>query len=156
MAAWLARGTGHNEVPIYSEKPEDWINNMNRLDRKFDTARGLVPSPVVDDMDGAKIGILAYGTTMFAINEARDRLAAEGIKSGYMRLRALPINDEVKQFIKRYDRVFVIELNHDGQMRAILQTEVPDMAEKLVCLAHMDGMPLTARWVVEKLKNQME
>ncbi len=150
-AAWLARGTGHNEVPTYSEKPEDWLANMNRLDRKFDTARRLVPAPVLQEVEGAEIGIIAYGTTVYAIDEARDRLAEAGIKSSYLRLRALPVNETVREFIRRYPQVYVIELNHDGQMHKILQTEVPDMAAKLKSLAHLDGMPLTAKWVVDRL-----
>ena len=154
LSAWFARGTGHNEKAVYSEKPEDWEQNMLRLQRKFETARGLVPTPVFDEVEGAKVGIIALGTTQFAIDEARDRLAARGLKSSFMRLRALPINDDVKDFIARYDRLYVIELNRDGQLHAILQTEVPEMATKLVSLAHLDGMPLTAHWVVESIDEQ--
>jgi len=152
LAAWFARGTGHNEAAVYSERPEDWLNNMARLQRKFDTARDLVPGPVIDEVDGAEIGIIAFGTTRYAIEEARDRLAAEGLTTSFMRLRALPVNDEVKAFIARYDRVLVIELNRDGQLHAILQTEAPEMATKLISLAHLDGMPLTAKWVVDAVK----
>lgn len=154
LGAWFARGTGHNEQAVYSEKPEDWEQNMLRLRRKFETARKLVPGPVIEAEAGAKVGIIAFGTTKFAIDEARDRLAAAGTKSSFMRLRALPINDEVKAFIARHERIYVIELNRDGQLHAILQTEVPEMATKLVSLAHLDGMPLTARWVVESIEEQ--
>ncbi len=151
LGAWFARGTGHNEKAVYSEKSEDWLNNMARLERKFDTARQLVPAPVVDQVDGAKIGIIAYGTTKFAIDEARDRLAADGTPTSFMRLRALPINDGVKEFVAQHDRVYVVELNRDGQVHNILQTEMPEIATKLVSLAHLDGMPLTARWVVDAI-----
>lgn len=150
-AAWFARGTGHNANAVYSERPEDWANNMARLARKFETARDMVPAPVIDEVDGAEFGIIAYGTTQFAIDEARDRLAADGIKSSFMRLRALPVNQEVRDFIGRYERVYVVELNRDGQMHKILQTEVPEIAARLISLADMDGMPLTARWVVERI-----
>jgi 2-oxoglutarate/2-oxoacid ferredoxin oxidoreductase subunit alpha len=148
-AAYFARGTSHNERAAYSEKSEDWVANMDRLLRKFETARKLVPGPVIDAHDGAEIGIIAYGTTKYAIDEARDRLAAQDIQTSFMRLRALPVNDEVKAFIEQHERLYVVELNRDGQMHAILQTEVPEMAGKLIALAHMDGLPLTARWVVE-------
>ena len=154
LGAWFARGTGHNEQAVYSEKPEDWEQNMLRLQRKFETARKLAPGPVIDEVEGARVGIIAFGTTQFAIDEARDRLATRGLKSSFMRLRALPINDEVKDFIARYDRLYVIELNRDGQLHAILQTEGPQMATKLVSLAHLDGMPLTAHWVVESIDEQ--
>lgn len=152
LGAWFARGTGHNANAVYSERPEDWVENTDRLARKFETARQLVPGPVVETHEGAKIGIIAYGTTCYAIDEARDRLAANGLATDFMRLRALPVNDSVKDFVANHDRVYVIELNRDGQMHNILQTEMPAMATKLVSLAHLDGMPLTARWVVEAIE----
>lgn len=152
LGAWFARGTGHDENAVYSENSEVWLANMDRIMRKFETARSLVPAPVVDEVDGAKFGIIAYGTTLFAIDEARDRLAENGVESSFMRLRALPINDEVKAFVAKYDKVYVIELNRDGQVHNILQTEMPEMATKLVSLAHLDGMPLTARWVVAAIE----
>jgi 2-oxoglutarate ferredoxin oxidoreductase subunit alpha len=151
LAAWLARGTGHNEAAVYSERPEDFTKTMERLHRKFDTARHQVPGPVLDETEGAALGIIAYGTTKYAIDEARDMLAVQGIKSDFLRLRALPINDEVKEFVRRHRRVYVIELNHDGQMNAILKTEMPAEAAKLISISHIDGLPLTAQWVVDKL-----
>lgn len=149
LGAWFARGTGHNANAVYSEKAEVWLENMDRLNRKFDTARKLVPAPIVDQVAGAKIGIIAFGTTKYAIDEARDRLAADGVKTSFMRIRALPVNDEVQDFVSRHDAVYVIELNRDGQLHNILQTEMPALATKLVSLAFLDGMPLTARWVAE-------
>jgi 2-oxoglutarate ferredoxin oxidoreductase subunit alpha len=151
LAAYFARGTGHNDNAVYSERPDDWRNNMARLARKFDTARSLVPAPVIDEMEGAEIGLIAYGTTRPAIEEARDRLAADGVPTGFMRLRALPINDEVEAFIARYDRVYVIEMNRDGQVCTLLRSELPEVATRLESLAMLDGMPLTARWVVEAI-----
>lgn len=151
LGAWFARGTGHNEKAVYSEKPEDWLQNMDRLKRKFETARQMVPAPVVEMVANAKIGIIAYGTTKFAIDEARDRLAADGLPTSFMRLRALPVNETVQEFVAQHDRVYVIELNRDGQVHNILQTEMPEIATKLVSLAYLDGMPLTARWVVEAI-----
>ena len=153
-AAYFGRGTGHNDAAVYSERPEDWESNMLRLARKFDTARSLVPGPVVEDVAGAEIGIIAYGTTEPAIREARDRLAAAGTPTSFLRLRALPIRDEVAAFIERHERVYVVELNRDGQLRTILSSELPGLATRLVPLAHLDGMPLTARWVVDALMAQ--
>lgn len=151
LAAWFARGTGHNENAIYSERPDDWEKNMARLKQKFETARSIVPAPVSDIVAEASIGIIAYGTTQYAIDEARDRLAAAGIATSFLRLRALPINEEVADFIDQHEQVYVIELNRDGQLHTILRSELPQQAAKLVSLAHLDGMPLTAHWVVEKL-----
>lgn len=121
---------------------------MDRLARKFDTARELVPGPVVQTMAGAKVGFIAVGTTEYAIEEARDRLAAAGLPTDYMRLRALPINSEVKQFVADHDYVYVVELNRDGQLHSILVTEMPEIAGKLRSIAYLDGMPMTARWLV--------
>lgn len=156
LGAWFARGTGHDENAVYSEKPEDWLANTDRLQRKFNTARRLVPGPVIEEVSGAEIGIIAFGTTKYAIDEARDRLAADGVLTSFMRLRTLPINEDVKEFIRRHDRVYVVELNRNGQMHAILQLEMPEVATKLISLAHLDGMPLTAHWVVEALTNAEE
>ena len=101
---------------------------------------------------GRKLELSAFGSTRFAIEEARDRLQAKGIKSSFLRLRALPINNEVKEFVARHDRVYVIEMNRDGQMHSILLTEMPELAMKMTSLAFMDGMPLTARWVVDAIE----
>ena len=151
-AAYFTRGTGHDDRAVYSEKPEIWVENMNRIMRKFETARKLVPGPVVETVKDAEIGFLYYGTSRFAIEEARDRLAAKNVKTSAMRLRALPINSEVEDFVARHDRVYVIELNRDGQMHTILQSELPKLATKLISVAFMDGMPLTARWIVETIE----
>ncbi|MDT8307820.1 MAG: 2-oxoacid:acceptor oxidoreductase subunit alpha [Anaerolineae bacterium] len=151
LSAYFARGTGHNERAVYSERADDWVANMERIKRKFETARGLVPQPVVDRVEGARIGIIAYGTTAPAIAEARDRLAAEGIDTSFLRVRALPVSPSVRDFVEQHDRVYVVELNRDGQMHQILQLEMPDIATKLTSFAFLDGMPLTARWVVESL-----
>jgi 2-oxoglutarate ferredoxin oxidoreductase subunit alpha len=152
--AWFARGTGHNERAVYSERPEDWDKNMARLSRKFDTARKLVPPPVVDTAENAEVGIIAYGTTQFPIEEARIRLADNHLPTSFMRLRALPVNDEVRKFVEKHQRIYVIEMNRDGQMNSILQTEIPQLAAKLISLAYLDGMPLTARWIVEAIENK--
>ena len=153
-AAYFARGTGHNDAAVYSERPEDWEANMLRLARKFDTARDLVPGPMVEAAPEAEIGLIAYGTTEPAIREARDRLTAAGIPTSFLRLRALPINGEVEAFIERHERTYVVELNRDGQLHTILSAELPALATRLVPLAHLDGMPLTARWVVNALMAQ--
>jgi 2-oxoglutarate/2-oxoacid ferredoxin oxidoreductase subunit alpha len=150
QSAYFARGTGHNKHAVYSERSEDWVENMDRLARKFDTARTLVPKPVIDTIPGAKIGIIAFGTTRYAIDEARDMLT-DTLPANFMRLRALPIDESVRHFIARHERVYVIELNRDGQLRDILVTELPDLATRLISIAYMDGMPLTAQWVKERL-----
>jgi len=150
-AAYFNRGTGHNRYGVYSEKSADWEENMERLSRKFQTARTLLPSPIEESEADVKIGIIFYGSTLPAIEEARTRLQSRGLHTNALRLRALPINDEVHKFIKIHERLYVVELNRDGQMHQILTTENPDMASQLISLAHLDGLPLTADWLVDQL-----
>ena len=153
-AAYFTRGTGHNENAGYSERPEDWEGNLNRLARKFETARSLVPGPVVDLVDGARIGIVSVGTNDPAIQEARDMLRAGGIESAYMRLRALPINQTVRDFLHQYRRVFVVENNHDGQLQQILLSEEPICGGDLISVARCNGLPLTARWIADTIRQK--
>ncbi len=152
-AAYFTRGTGHTEYATYSERPEVWENNLLRLHRKFDTARSLVPAPIVQEAEGATLGIISVGSNHPAIIEALARLGDEQITAGYLRIRALPVNGEVKAFVEKYDKVYVIENNLDGQLHKILQTEMPELASKLVSLAKCDGLPLSARWITEQIAN---
>jgi 2-oxoglutarate ferredoxin oxidoreductase subunit alpha len=151
-AAWFARGTGHTEHAVYSESPEDWTANMDRLWRKLDTARELLPGPVVEDQEGAEIGLIAFGSTDPVVEEARERLLEEGLPTDYMRLRAIPFSKEVERFIQGHERLYVVEMNHDGQMRMLLQLEYPDRATKIHSLRHNDGIPMTAKWLVDSLR----
>jgi 2-oxoglutarate ferredoxin oxidoreductase subunit alpha len=150
-AAWFGRGTGHDEYARYSERPDDWEKNMERLARKFDTARTLVPGPVIEEVPGSELAIVAYGSTRYAIEEARDRLAARGVKTSFMRIKALPIGAEVSDFIARHENLVLIEMNRDAQLTGILRNELPEFAARIKPIAHLDGMPLTAAWVVERL-----
>lgn len=154
-AAYFTRGTGHTEYATYSERPEDWEKNMRRLARKFETARNLVPAPEVLEVKDAEIGIISLGSNHPAILEARDLLAAAGIRSSYLRVRALPINDTVRAFMHSYERVFVVENNDEGQLHQILLTEEPLCSGGLVSVARCNGMPLTAEWIAEAIKNKM-
>lgn len=151
-AAFFTRGSGHNQNAGYTERPDDWLNNMARLERKHDTARTVVPKPVIDERPGAKIGLIAYGSADPAIVESRDRLRNNhGIETSYMRLRALPLGEEVAQFVAKYERVYVVELNHDGQMQQLLQLHTPEYATRLISVAYSDGLPLTPRYVTERI-----
>jgi 2-oxoglutarate/2-oxoacid ferredoxin oxidoreductase subunit alpha len=146
-AAYFTRGTGHNEQARYSERPDDWERNMDRLARKFDTARQLVPAPIVRESAGATVGIISVGSNDPAVLEARDLLAAEGLNTSYLRLRALPFNQTVRDFMARYERVYVVENNHDGQLHKILAAEENMQAPKLRSLARGNGLPLSAAWI---------
>ncbi|MGE3259156.1 MAG: 2-oxoacid:acceptor oxidoreductase subunit alpha [Geobacter sp.] len=146
-AAYFTRGTGHNEAAGYSERPEDWSANLARLAKKHDQARTIVPGPVVELVEGAEVGIIAYGTTDPAVHEARHRLAAAGVPSSYLRLRALPLEGQLVEFIKQHQRVYVVENNLDGQMHGLIQLHTPADADRLVSIANCDGLPLTAGWI---------
>jgi 2-oxoglutarate ferredoxin oxidoreductase subunit alpha len=149
LAAYFTRGTGHNERATYSERPDDWENNMDRLTRKFETARGLVPLPVIDQVDGAEIGLIAFGSTDPSVVEARNRLEQAGVATSYLRLRALPLSESVREFVTAHPKVYVIEMNTDAQMCQLVRLHVPEHAARVKPLNHNDGLPLTARWITE-------
>lgn len=151
LAAYFTRGTGHNEYAFYSERSEDWENNLKRLARKFETARNLVPKPIVDEVEEATVAIITLGSNDPAVQEARQRLAAAGVETSYMRLRALPISQSVHDFIANYDKVYVIENNFDGQLHKILLMEAPEAAARFISVSKCDGMPLSARFITESI-----
>jgi 2-oxoglutarate ferredoxin oxidoreductase subunit alpha len=153
-AAYFTRGSGHNKYANYTERSDEWEDNLKRLSRKFEHTRTLVPKPIVDEVDGAEIGILSYGSNNPGIVEARDMLAAKGIKTSYLRLRALPTTSEFQDFVARYSRIYVVENNFDGQMHKILQTEAPKHAARLISIAKCDGLPLTGRWIARSIVQQ--
>jgi 2-oxoglutarate ferredoxin oxidoreductase subunit alpha len=152
LAAWFARGTGHDADAAYSERPDDWDNNLRRIWRKLETARGMMPRPVIRRMDGAKVGLIGFGSASPAIEEARDLLTDGGLLTSYMRLKSVPFPDEVASFIRDCDHVYVIEMNVDGQMRQLLQLEVPDRATDIRSLTCNTGLPLSAEWVQEAVR----
>jgi 2-oxoglutarate ferredoxin oxidoreductase subunit alpha len=154
MAAYFTRGTGHNEAAGYSERPEDWSSNLERLARKHETARALVPPPIIDWVEAAPVGIVSYGSNDPAVREARDRLAARGIRSSYLRVRALPLEHMLVEFIKKHPRLYVVENNFDGQMAALIQLHTPEHAARLVSISKCDGLPLSARWITEAILEQ--
>jgi len=153
-AAYFTRGTGHDPRARYSEDSENWNKLLERLKTKFNTARQYVPAPVVERMDGATFGIIAFGSTVSAIEEARYQLAQKGMKSDFLRVRAIPFTDEVEKFAHQYDRVYVVEMNRDGQLHQLLTLEYPERALNLISLAHTDGLPLTAKRVREAILAQ--
>jgi len=149
LASYFTRGTGHDEYAKYSEDAGVFQRNMLRLKKKFDTAKGYVPKPVIFNGSKAKTAIIAYGSTESAINEARDQMTREGIQTDFMRVRAFPFGPEVEEFVRKYDQVFVVEMNRDGQLFQLLSLEYPEQVQKLKSVAFGDGMPASAKWVRE-------
>jgi 2-oxoglutarate ferredoxin oxidoreductase subunit alpha len=152
-AAYFTRGSGHNERAIYSERPDDYKNNMDRLNKKFETARKFVPKPEVEYAKDAKIGFLAFGTTHWAIIESQDQLKKEqNLPVSYYRLRALPFTDELVEFFKRHDRVYIVEQNRDAQMASLIKLELPvELIGKMRSICHYSGLPIDARFVTDEI-----
>lgn len=150
LAAYFTRGTGHTDRATYTEKSADWQGNLDRLTKKHETARALldeVAGPVVEEVDGAEIAIISYGSNDFGVQEARARLAKEGHKISYLRVRALPLSNSIKAFVAKHKRVYVVEMNQDAQMHSLLQLHMPEMATRLIAANICDGLPLTAKWI---------
>lgn len=154
LAAYFARGTGHNEYGRYSEDPRVWESNLLRLKRKVNSVKGLLPGPEIQYTAGAEIGVIGFGSTDPAIREAIEIMSEHGMKVNYLRMRSLPAAEEVKAFIQKHKQNYVVELNRDGQLKVILQTEFPEITERLCSLAHLDGLPLSAAWLVKAMMDQ--
>jgi 2-oxoglutarate ferredoxin oxidoreductase subunit alpha len=156
LAAYFTRGSGHNEKAQYTERPDDYFNNMERLSKKFETARSLVPRPEVVQTGKAKIGVIAFGTSDFATRESRDQLKKEyALDTDYLRLRAYPFSREVHDFVTSHERVYVIEQNRDAQMLSLLKLDLPaEEIVKLRSIRHFNGLPIDARSVTDELVTQ--
>jgi len=148
---YFTRGTGHNPYAGYSEKPEDWKTNLDRLKRKFLGARAVVPRPVLQST-GSRRGILAFGSSDPAVVEARDLLRERhGKDTDYLRLRALPFTEEVEAFLRTMDVVYLVEQNRDGQMASLLRDFFPDQAGKLQSVLHYDSTAIPAQTIVDQI-----
>jgi 2-oxoglutarate ferredoxin oxidoreductase subunit alpha len=156
QGAWFARGSGHNEKGQYSERPDDYKNNLDRLRHKFEQARNVVPKPEAVRNEGNDIGIIAYGTSHHALVEALDQLQNDhGVKVDYLRLKAYPFTTQVHDFIATHNRVYVVDQNRDGQMFNLLKLDIP--AEEVVRLRsvrHYNGLPIDARSVTDDIISQ--
>jgi len=151
-AAYFTRGTGHNDAAGYSEKPEDYVEGMERLARKFENARKLVPAPVTVKNGASKIGILAYGTSDYAIRESLDQIKKQyGHDVDYMRIRAYPFAHEIHDFVASHERVYIVEQDRDAQLASLLKLDLPaEQVVKLRSILHFNGLPLDAQSVTEE------
>jgi 2-oxoglutarate ferredoxin oxidoreductase subunit alpha len=152
-AAYFTRGSGKNEKAIYTERPADYENNMLRLARKFETAKTLVPKPILDGTGKQKIGIIAYGTSHWAVIESRDQLERESqIATDYLRVRAYPFTPEVDEFVARHEIIYVVEQNRDGQLLNLMKIDLdPVHATKLHSVTHFNGLPIDASSVTHAI-----
>ena len=152
-AAYFTRGSGHNAKAAYTERPDEYVEVMERLLRKFETARHLVPAPVLERSGTSKIGIIAYGTSHYAITESLDDLKkAYDFDADYLRVRAYPFSDEVAEFVASHDRIYVAEQDRDGQLASLLKLDLPaDQVTKLRSILHFNGLPMDAQSVTDEL-----
>lgn len=155
LAAYFTRGSGHNEKAGYSERSEDYKNNMDRLKRKFETARQRVPAPVIEEDPGAEIGIIAFGSSHWAVLESRDQLRSEqNIPTAYLRIRSFPFNDDILTFVRRMKRVYLVEQNRDGQMCDLVRWAVWRDCNKVRSVRHYTGFPIDARTITDEILSQ--
>jgi len=155
-AAYFTRGSGHNDKAQYTEREDDYINNMDRLAHKFEVMRSHVPEPVVNINGKAKIGFVAIGTSDYAVRESVDQLKAEyDIEASYLRLKAYPFTPHLADFIRRHERVYVVDQNRDAQLLGLMRLEYPvELLAKLRSVRYYGGLPLDARTVTDEIVKQ--
>ena len=151
--AYFTRGSGHNMYGAYTEDAHEYQEVVDRLKRKWETAKSYVPSPVIEYSEKNNIGIISIGSCDGAVQEARAQLADSGIGVNYLRIKSFPFNGEVEEFLHAHDRIFVVEQNRDAQLRALLLLE-SQAAEgsKLKSTLSYDGLPISARCVIDAVK----
>lgn len=151
-AGYFTRGSGHDELARYTESAEAYQRNMDRLARKLETARQVLPAPVVDESAKAPIGVIAFGSTHAAVIEAREALAAAGHPVDYLRIRALPLSDEVVAFVSRHEHVYVVEQNRDGQVYDLVRLALPpELVSRVRSIRHYNGQPIPAQAIIAPL-----
>ena len=152
-AAYFARGSGHNDKGQYSERPDDFERNMERINKKFETARSFVPRPEMVADNKSEVGILAFGTSHWALLETLDQLSKEHhVDADYLRIRSYPFTREIHDFISNHERVYVVEQNRDGQMATLLKLDIrPELVVRLRSICHIHGLPIDARSVTDEL-----
>jgi 2-oxoglutarate ferredoxin oxidoreductase subunit alpha len=153
-APFFTRGSGHNDLAQYTEKSEDYVNLVDRLTRKWETAKTIVPAPIVKISQGSKVGVIAYGSTDIAIPEAFHDLKQNGLTPSYLRLRSVPFAAEVQKFLETHEVIYVVEQNRDGQMLQLLRSEYPLLAAKMRSVLHYDGLPIHAKAISEPILHQ--
>lgn len=154
--AFFTRGTSRDEKAVYTEKGEEYEQNMLRLMRKWDTIKDYVPAPeVVNAAEETAIAVLYFGTSEESSREALDYLAEEGIHMDAMRVRAFPFNHQVKSFIEEHERVYVIEQNRDAQLRTLLMAEFEFGPDKLKSVLCFDGTPISARNIKKQINTHL-
>jgi 2-oxoglutarate/2-oxoacid ferredoxin oxidoreductase subunit alpha len=151
-ASYFTRGSGHDEHARYTEKSSDYVRLLDRLRKKYETARNEVPQPVVHEAEGAAIGIIAFGSSDIAVREAQMQLERDhDLPVSYLRLRALPLTDDLKEFVERHERVYVVEQNRDAQMASLIRLELGESQRRIRNILHYDGLPIYATFIARAI-----
>jgi 2-oxoglutarate ferredoxin oxidoreductase subunit alpha len=154
--AFFTRGTSRDRFAKYSEEGSVYQDNMQRLLRKFETAKSLVPQPIIERAkERTKSGLIYFGSSAPAVREAMAALAEDGVHLDTMRLRAFPFPDAVSDFINAYDQVFLVEQNRDAQMRSLLVNECGIDPARFISILHFDGTPVTARFIIGAIAERL-
>jgi len=154
--AFFTRGSSKDAYARYTEEGAAYVENMQRLLRKFETAKSLVPAPIERvSPRPARFGLIYFGSTEPALNEALESLEEHGVALDTLRVRAFPFQAEIAEFVKRHDRVFVVEQNRDGQLRTLLVAEAGIDPSKLISILHYDGTPITARFIIREIAGRL-
>lgn len=156
LASYFTRGSGHDSAAHYSEDEKDYRETLDRLRRKFETARKYVPKPIVEMNEGAKTGVICFGSSYEPVREARDRLRGSGLKTDHLLLRALPLTEESRDFLAAHETIYLVEQNRDGQMAAIFKEEWPDLAARIASVLVYDGLPVTPKEVVRQIEEHQK
>jgi 2-oxoglutarate ferredoxin oxidoreductase subunit alpha len=150
--SFFTRGTTKDRYARYSEAGPDYMDNMQRLLRKFETAKTLLPEPVLRKaLQPGRLGVIYYGSTSPAMHEALDELEKQGLHFDALRVRAFPFHDKVADFIAEHERIFVVEQNRDAQLRSLLVNECEVDPAKITPVLHYDGAPITARFIIKEV-----
>jgi 2-oxoglutarate ferredoxin oxidoreductase subunit alpha len=154
--AFFTRGSGHNKFGAYTEDSEEYLEVVDRIDRKIQRATKVLPAPVVRQTPGARIGLLTVGGCHAACIEALDQLANEGIALDYMRVRSFPFGDDVATFIESHELTFVVEQNRDAQLRSLLQLETGLAIDRMESVRYYGGFPMSAHHVISGVKARLD
>ena len=151
-ASYFTRGSGHDSDARYSEDEKDYKETLDRLRKKFETARKHVPKPIIEMHEGVKTGVICFGSSYEPVREARERLKASGLKTNHLLLRALPLTEKTKKFVAAHDVIYLVEQNRDAQMASIFKDEWPELGAKIVSILIYDGLPVTTLEVVRQIR----
>jgi 2-oxoglutarate ferredoxin oxidoreductase subunit alpha len=153
--SYFTRGSGHNKLGAYTEDAQEYQDLVDRLLVKWETAKDLVPKPIIDFSDSNDYAILSIGSCDDAIREARDTLSEKGLSFNYLRIRAFPFAKEIEDFLKVHEKIFVVEQNRDGQLQKLLSMETGTHMEKLDSIRMYDGIPIYSGNLVKEILNRL-